>query len=339
MTVRFRLSIRVSIAVVALVAGAACGGDDDATPAFGSSTTLGAGTTTPAADSTTTTLATGTTSPPSGPSSPTAPTTPGGDTSATTAITATTATAATTPPTFEIVTTSVVGAAVGGSAGATGAESTDPFSEAVRNEDGSCSGWDGPGGPWTQGLESGAPVVFVARDSDAQIGTGVIGTSRWEDVGTDREQWNCIFPFAGEIEGEPESFRIKVADLPPWSVARNPADASQWIVSIDTRVRVDVFPECVDPGASVEAVFAWSSVGTYWSRGIPQELCGSGLAVVAAERQCRPPGIASEHIVKVTRADDPSVVVEDASGPLVDPAELTPGTEVVVHVATGRPCG
>jgi hypothetical protein len=317
---RLRLSIQVSIAVVALVAGAGCGGDDDATPATDSGTTLAAGTTVPTSE----------------PTGPTGPTTPGGDTTSTTTATPDTAT---TPPTFEIVTTSVVGAAVGGSAGATGSENTDPFSEAVRNEDGTCSGWDGPGGTWTQGLESGAPVVFIARDSDAKIGTGAIGTSRSEDVGTDREQWNCIFPFEGEIEGEPESFRIKVADLPPWVVVRNPSDASQWIVSIDTRVRVDVFDECVDPGASVEAVSAWNSVGTFWSRGIPQQLCGSGLAVVDVERPCRPQGIASEHIVKVTRADDPSVVLEDASGLLVDPAELTPGTEVVVHVATGRPCG
>lgn len=328
MAARPHRSIRVIIAVVALAAVAACGGDDDATPATDSGTAIEAGTTAPLSEPTDPTD-------PTEPTDPTDPGDPGGDTPTTTV----TPDAATTPPTFEIVTTSVVGAAVGGSAGATGSESTDPFSEAVRNEDGTCSGWDGPGGTWTQGLESGAPVVFIARDSDAQVGTGVVGTSRWEDVGTDREQWNCIFPFEGEIEGEPESFRIRVADLPPWVVVRNPVDASQWIVSIDTTVRVDVFPECTDPGSAVAAVSAWSSVGTYWSRGIPQDLCGSGLAVVDVERPCRPQSIASEHIVKVTRADDPSVVLEDASGLLVDPAELAPGTEVVVHVATGRPCG
>ena len=321
--VRLSRGFRVGTAVVALAAAAAaCGGDDDVAPATDS-------TTAPTSDPTGATTAGGDTISPT-----TEPTT-----QPTTQPTTEPTTQPTTEPTFEIVTTTVVGAAVGGSAGATGADSTDPFSEAVRNEDGTCSGWGGPGGSWTQGLESGAPVVFVARDSDAQIGTGVIGTSRWEDVGTDREQWNCIFPFEGEIEGEPESFRIRVAGLPPWVVARDPLDASQWIVSIDTTVRVDVFPECADPAASVEAVSAWSSVGTYWSRGIPQQLCGSGLAVVDVERPCRPQGIASEHIVKVTRADDPSVALEDASGLLVDPVELTPGTEVVVHVATGRPCG
>lgn len=302
-----------------LAAATGCGGDDDAAAPAGSTTTVD-GTTTPTATS--------------DPDDPT--TTTGGDAPTTTAAAPEPAT--TPPPTFEIVTTSVVGAAVGGSAGATGADSTDPFSEAVRNEDGSCSGWAGPGGTWTQGLESGAPVVFLARDSDVAIGSGVIGTSRWEDVGTDREQWNCIFPFEGEVEGDPESFRIQIAELRPWVVVRDASDPSRWIVSIDTTVRIEGFEECADPAAGRDAVAAWSSVGTYWSRGIPEQLCGSGLAVVHVERPCRPAGIASEHIVAVTRADDASVL-EDASGLLVDPSQLTPGTEVVVHVATGRPCG
>ena len=242
-----------------------------------------------------------------------------------------------TEPTFAPVRTSIVGAAVGGSAGATGAESTDPFSEAVRNDDGTCSGWAGPGGTWTQGLESGAPVRFLARDTDAEIGTGTLGTSRWEDVGTDREQWNCVFPFEGEIEGAPESFRIAVGDLPPWVVHPDPGDPSRWLVSIDTVARFDVFDACTAPDRSVTTVAAWDAVGVFWSRGIPQ-ICDAGLVVVDIERPCRPPNIASEHIVMVTRADDPSAVLEDAGGLHVDPSELALLTEVVVHVATGRPC-
>lgn len=296
-------------ALVALVTASACGGDDDVAIA-----------TDPTGPTTTTPVA-GTTAPATGPAT-------NGD-----------GPPSTPAPTFEIVTTTVIGAAVGGSAGDIGRESTDPYSEAIRNADGTCSGFDGPGGTWTQGLESGAPVVFVARDGDAQIGTGVIGTSYWEDVGSGREQWNCVFPFEGEIEGERESFRIKVADLPPWVVVRNASDTSQWVVSIDTTVRIDVFTECADPGAAVDAVSAWSSVGTFWSRGIPEQICGAGLAVADVERPCRPPGIASEHIVQVTSGDDPSVVLEDARGLLVDPVDLAPGTAVVVHVATGRPCG
>lgn len=238
---------------------------------------------------------------------------------------------------FAPVRTTVVGAAVGGSAGATGAGSTDPFSEAVRNEDGTCSGWDGPGGTWTQGLESGAPVVFLARDQDVQIGAGTLGTSRWEDVGTDREQWNCVFPFEGEIDGEPEAFRIAVADLPPWVVRPDPTDASRWLVSIDTVARFDVFDECTAPDRTVTEVVGWESFGVFWSRGIPQ-ICNAGLAVVDIERPCRPADVASEHIRMVTRADDPAVVLEDAGGLQVDPTTLAPLTEVVVHVATGRSC-
>jgi hypothetical protein len=309
------------IAVVALVGlvAAGCGGDDEPADAD--------------ADTAAATTDGGTTAPPPDDTDDTSPTevtpSPTGDTGGTTAPV----------ETFPTVMTTVVGAAVGGSAGSVGPDSTDPFSEAVRNEDGTCSGWAGPGGAWTQGLESGAPVVFLARDSDTQIGTGAIGTSRFEDVGSDREQWNCIFPFEGTIEGTPESYRIKVADLPPWVVVPNAADPSQWIVSIDTTVQLDSFTECASPGDGLTAVAAWDSVGTYWSRGIPEQICGSGLAVAGVERSCRPSGIASEHILEVTRADDPAVVLEDASGRLVDPAALAPGTEVIVHIATGRPCG
>lgn len=311
-----------AIAVVALVGllASGCGGDDEDADADADTATT---------DGDTATTDGGTTAPPPDDTDDTEDTSPSGDTGVTTAPV----------ETFPTVMTTVVGAAVGGSAGSVGPRDTDPFSEAVRNEDGTCSGWAGPGGAWTQGLESGAPVVFLARDSDTQIGTGAIGTSRFEDVGSGREQWNCIFPFEGTIEGTPESYRIKVADLPPWVVTPNAADPSQWIVSIDTSVQLDSFGECASPGDGVTAVAAWDSVGTYWSRGIPEQICGSGLAVAGVERSCRPAGIASEHIIQVTRADDPNVVLEDASGLLVDPVGLAPGTEVVVHVATGRPCG
>lgn len=317
-----RRVVRFGAAIAALALSWSCGDDDDAGLTAASDTTAPSSGSTMPSTVESTAPSEATTSTPAGTTTPTSGTP-----------------AETVPPTFETVTTSIVGTAVGGSAGATEAVNTDEFSEAVRNPDGTCSGWSGPGGTWTQGLESGAPVVFLARDSDTQIGTGAIGSSRWEDVGTDREQWNCVFPFEGEVEGEPESFRIKIADLPPWVVVRDATDPSSWVVSIDTTVRIDGFSECDAPGAGRDAVASWDSVGTYWSRGVPEQLCGSGLAVVGVERPCRPPDIASEHIVRVTRADDPSVVLEDAGGLLVDPASLRPGTEVIVHVATGRPCG
>jgi hypothetical protein len=43
-------------------------------------------------------------------------------------------------------------------------------------------------------------------------------------------------------------------------------------------------------------------------------------------------------VISVVRFDDQSVVLEDSTGLLVDPATLAPGTPVVVRIATGRPC-
>jgi hypothetical protein len=242
------------------------------------------------------------------------------------------------PTTLEEVTSEIVGNAVGGNSGGEGSEQTTTFSETVRNSDGTCSGWEGPGGQWTQGLESGAPVVFLAVDSDVEIGTGQLGTSAWEDVDpTSNEQWNCTFPFTGTIAGSPESFRVKVADLEPWVARRDATDPDRFVASVNTEARFDVFTSCSAPDSLATEVFEWRAVGTYWSEGI-NSLCGNGLVVVDLERPCRPPGFASDHIVAVTRVDDPSVVLEDAGGIRVDVTTLEPLTEVVVHIATGRPC-
>ena len=241
------------------------------------------------------------------------------------------------PPTFAPVTSEVVGTAVGGNSGGEGEGQTNSFSETVRNPDGTCSGWGGPGGRWTQGLLSGAPVVFFAADSDAQIGTGQLGTSSWSDVDpSDNEQWNCTFPFSGEVEGTPDRFRIKVADLDPWLVRVDSTAPGAFVTSIDTTARFDVFPQCTDPG-TFTAVSEWAVVGEYWSNGIPT-LCGQGLSVVDIERTCRPAEFGSDYIIAVTSADDPSVVFESRDGLLVDPADLAPLTPVAVHVTTGRPC-
>jgi hypothetical protein len=241
------------------------------------------------------------------------------------------------PPTFPTVTSEVVGTAVGGNSGGEGEGQTNTFSETIRNPDGTCSGWDGPGGLWTQGLLSGAPVVFLAADSDTQIGTGQLGTSSWKNVSlTGSEQWNCTFPFSGEVEGTPDRFRIKVADLEPWTVRFDPTAPGTFVASVNTVARFDVFGACTDP-IDVTEVSEWSVVGEYWSNGIPT-LCDRGLSVVGIERPCRPVGFGSDYIVSVTSADDPSVVFESPDGLLVDPAGLAPLTPVVVHVTTGQPC-
>ena len=114
-----------------------------------------------------------------------APTTPG-----TTAATPTTAAATTAAPTtIPVVSSDIVGIAVAGNSGGVGADQTDSFSEAIRNEDGSCSGWTGRDvdQPWTAGLESGAAFVVLPRDGHDVIGQGTLGPSSFVNVGTEAE--------------------------------------------------------------------------------------------------------------------------------------------------------
>jgi hypothetical protein len=241
--------------------------------------------------------------------------------------------------TFALVRTTVVGAAVGGSSGGESPENTDPLSEAVRNPDGTCVGWDGPGGRWTQGLESGAPVVFLALDEDVQIGTGTLGTSEWIDVSGGDEEWNCVFPFTGEIDGAPERFRVKVGDLEPWAVYPDPTRPGEWISSVNSFADPKLVSQCADPPTDLITPSDWGTVvGQYWSDAFAS-LCFAGFKVAKVQRPCRPPDVASDRVMKVTNLDE-SVVYEDESGNLlVDPTQLPLGTELTVYVAIGRPCG
>lgn len=246
-------------------------------------------------------------------------------------------TAAEPDTTFAQVTTTVIGVAVAGNSGGVGSASE--YSETVRNADGTCSGKVGPDGQtWTQGLENGAPVAFLADDG-TRIGSGLITASSWEDVDpSGNEQWNCSFAIEGEVTGQPESFLVQVADLGSWRAHADPRDPARFVVSVDTTARFDVFTECTEPPTGLTEVTVFSVVGQYWANGIPI-VCDSGLVVVDIERPCRPANFASEHIIAVTRADDPSIVIEDASGFVADTSALAVGTEVVVHVVIGRPCG
>lgn len=304
--------VYLPVALSMLVALGACGGDDTAGP-------------------TTPTVAPSTTDLP--------PTTDTTDTTDTTSgTTATTSAGPTsTATTLVQVTTTIIGTAVGGSSGGIGPGETNSYSEAVRNADGTCSGWSGPGGQWTSGLESGAAVRFL-NDDGVEIGRGQIGTTSFEDVDPNGGgRWNCLFPFQGEVTGEPTELRIQVADLPPWRARRDPASPDRWVVSVDTTVQVDVVATCVDPPA-VDAVSTPFAVGQYWSEGLAS-VCGSGLTIAGVERPCRPPDVASERVMSVVLADDPTAVVEDAAGPGLDTSALTVGTPVIVRVATGQPCG
>jgi hypothetical protein len=268
----------------------------------------------------------------------TAATTPS-TTPATTAASPPTAPPTTAPATtIPVVSSDIVGVAVAGNSGGVGEGETDSYSEAVRNEDGTCSGWTGRGvdQPWTAGLDSGAAFVMLPKDGHDVIGQGTLGTSSFENVGTDSEQqWMCSFPFSGTIAGAPQEFLIKVGDLDPWLVRADPTHPGQFVSSVNTVASADYFPDCT--AQTTPPIAAWKAVGTYWSVGLPN-MCGAGLKIADVQRPCRGPHEGSDYIVKVESTDDPPVVYEDASGLLVDPATLAPGTQVVVLIATGRPC-
>jgi hypothetical protein len=242
-----------------------------------------------------------------------------------------------TSQTIPVVTSDIVGAAAAGNSGGIGEGSTDSFSETIRNEDGTCSGWaarDVPA-PWTDGLVSGAPFVILARESDDVLGQGNLGTSSFENVGQGDDQWICVFPFSATIVGQPDEFRIKVAELEPWVVRTDAARPGQFVASVNTVASADYFAECTD--TEVFEVSEWNAVGSYWSDGI-RNLCLNGLKIADIERPCRGRNEGSDYVTKVTSAVDPGVVYEDAEGLQIDVATLAAGEQVIVYIATGRPC-
>jgi hypothetical protein len=266
---------------------------------------------------------------------PSDPTTTGATTPPSTLPPTTTAPAATLP----VVTSTINGTAVAGNSGGVGADQTDSFSEAVRNEDGTCSGWDGPGGEaWTGGLEAGAAVRILDGTTNQEIGTGSIVSSNFTDVDPgDRQQWICTFAFSATVTGAPAVFQLGVADLAPWVARPDPTTPGQFVASVNTVADPAFFTQCTDDDFGDE-VTAWSAAGLFWSDGIAS-VCSNGLHIEALDRPCRPRDVGSDHVISVVRFDDPAVVLEDTSGLKVDPATLEPGTPVVVRIATGRPCG
>jgi hypothetical protein len=238
------------------------------------------------------------------------------------------------------VTSTIAGAAVAGSSGGIGPGQTDSFSEAVRNQDGTCSGWSGPGGTWTQGLAQGAKVrVLDARG--AVVGTGSIGRPTFADAdpSADREQWTCTFPFTARVTGPlPDPLRIRVAGLAPVTARPDPTRPGRYVASVSTTASAKAISAC-DGTPATDAALWQPAVGLYWSNGFSQ-ICGSGVGIVTVQRSCRPPTTGSDHVVAVLLGSDPSVVVEDASGlKIADVAELGTPATVVVRVATGQPCG
>jgi hypothetical protein len=252
----------------------------------------------------------------------------------------------------------VTGRAIAGAAGEVESgepyAATDPFSEAVRLDDGTCVGWAGSRGGSTVGLAVGAPVIVLGAEDNTELGSGSVTASRWEDMSDGGGQWNCSFEFRATLDAPHAEFRIKVGPLAPWLARLDPTAPGTYTASVSTDASIALIPECPalpvepDPSATTTAapttttlvpppttaapapVSGWNAVGRYWSSGV-RALCTAGLPVTAIARPCRPPGAGSEYITQVVDSDDPTEVY--ANG-----AAVPAGTRLTVVVATGRPC-
>ncbi|MET0579581.1 MAG: hypothetical protein ABW122_13065, partial [Ilumatobacteraceae bacterium] len=164
--------------VAALTSVAACSSDRDAGPVVrpsSSSTSAPADTVEPSvpADDSTPDLSGSTTS-----GSITSGSTTSGSTTTTTISAATTAVGGA----GVLRGTAVAGSAGGVEAGGPPYSQTDPFSEAVRLADGTCTGWADSRGGSTAGLAVGSPVAVLDTTTNAPLGMGSITASRWVDV-------------------------------------------------------------------------------------------------------------------------------------------------------------
>ena len=242
----------------------------------------------------------------------------------------------TTPP---VIATILLGGIVGGSSGGVGEDSTDSASEVVRNDDGSCSGWDGRrGGGWTTDIQTGAPFSILDAATGEVLGTGTLATSWTENVSSGGdEQWQCWFPFEVTASRPAEQYAVQVGGNEPWLLTPNPQHPGELLAPISTPIDPSSVSGC-EGGEPPPEVSEWRSVGQFWNNGM-SSICFAGLTIGDIRDSCSPPGIASDRIVSVAEAEHRDIVYEDAQGLLVDPAALTPGTAVVVTIATGIPCG
>jgi hypothetical protein len=222
----------------------------------------------------------------------------------------------------------------------------DPFSEAVRLNDGTCVGWSGAQGGSTAGLETGARVIVLHAERDQEIGRGRVVGSRWEDMSRGGRQWNCLFDFTATVRGSPAEFRIRVAALEPWLTRPDPTDPNTFVASVSTNADIGLIPSCppvpeeeperpprrttTTTTAPARFVSGWRAVGQYWSRGVAS-LCRAGLPVTAIARPCRPPRVGSEYISEVVDSNDSTVSYRDGQ-------RVRLGTQMTVVVATGRLC-
>ncbi len=273
----------------------------------------------------------------------------------TTVIGATTTTTTVASTAGKVVGSAVAGAAGGVEPGGPPFAQTDPFAEAVRLADGSCTGWADSRGGSTAGLAVGSPVAVLDPTSSALLGTGSITASRWVDPSGGGNQWTCFFDFSADIPNAPAEVLIKVGDLQPWTARPDPADPTRKVASVSTDAAIGLIPSCpalptptttVAPAPTATAepttaaptttavlgapVSGWNAVGTYWSVGV-DALCKAGFAVTALARPCREPNQGSEYITEI--ADSNRAAVRYVNG-----AAIPAGTQLTVVVATGRPC-
>jgi hypothetical protein len=244
-------------------------------------------------------------------------------------------TAAAAPTTLPVATATFVGLVVGGSGGGVGEGQTDTLSEVVREEDGSCAGWDGPGGGWTAGVKDGGEVkIFGESKGGKVLATGHLGPGTAVDVDPPNEQWQCELGFTIDAVPASDHYFVEVGGLARVEARRGPGGAL--VIPVNTEASADRLSECVDEQLP-ESVGEWSSVGQYWSQGFPS-ICSAGLRINEVQRVCRPPEIASDRVVAVLAASD-ETVLENGDGVQVDVATLDPGTLVIAQVSTAYPCG
>ncbi len=244
-------------------------------------------------------------------------------------------TTAAAPTTLPLATATFVGLVVGGSGGGVGEGQTDTLSEVVREEDGSCAGWDGPGGGWTAGVKDGGEVkIFAESKGGDALATGHLGPGTAVDVDPPNEQWQCELGFTIDAVPKSEHYFVEVGGLP--RVEARPGPGGALVIPVNTQASADRLSACVDEQLP-DSVGEWSSVGQYWSQGFPS-ICSAGLRITEVERVCRPPDIASDRVVGVLAASD-KAVLEDGDGLQVDVTTLDPGTLVIAQVSTAYPCG
>ena len=163
----------------------------------------------------------------------------------------------TTPP---AVSTVVLGGVVGGSSGGVGEDSTDSASEIVRNDDGSCTGWDSRrDDAWTADFTPGATVTILDADTDEEIGSGKILEGVAENVATDGgEQWQCWLRFEAAATRPAEQYAIRVGDARPVPLTTDPTRPGFVIGSISTPADSLALDACTQDNSSLQSVGDWS---------------------------------------------------------------------------------